>query len=251
MHESDGALVVTGAGRGIGAEIALRAAAAGMPVAIFYRTSAEGARNVVHGIEAKGGHGLAIQVDLQDEDSVVRAFEALDAEFDGLRGLVNNAVWTGQPTAPRDLHAAQIRAVLETNVVGSLLCIREAVRRLSTRYGGPGGAIVSISSARAVHTGGAEGWLPFAASKAAVETISRGLAIDLAADGIRVNVVRAGIVDTEMRRTQDENYVSRLIGQVPMKRIGTAADVARAVLWLLSADASYVTGATLDVTGGL
>jgi len=144
-----------------------------------------------------------------------------------------------------------IERVWRANLLGILICAREAAQRLSTRAGGAGGAIVSLSSARAIHTGGAGGWLPFAASKAAIETVSRGLAADLAEEGIRVNVVRVGVADTETRRSQGADYVRQLVTQVPMRRIGTVDEVSAAILWLLSPHASYVTGATLDVAGGL
>ena len=246
-----GALVVTGAARGIGAQIARSAAAAGTPVALFYRSSAQSAAQVVSDIESAGGRAVAIRADLGHEEEVVRAFETVDQAFGRLEGLVNNAVFAGEPTRLGDLQADQVERVLRANLVGVLLCAREAAKRLSTRAGGGGGAIVSLSSARAVHTGGSGGWLPFAASKAAIETVSRGLAADLAGEGIRVNVVRVGVADTETRRSQGAEYVKQLITEVPMRRIGTVDEVSAAVLWLLSPDASYVTGATLDVAGGL
>src|ERR1035438_8692061 len=157
----------------------------------------------------------------------------------------------GRPGILEDLHMDLIERVWRANLLGVLICAREAAQRLSTRTGGAGGAIVSLSSARAIHTGGAGGWLPFAASKAAIETVSRGLAADLAEEGIRVNVGRVGVADTETRRSQGADYVRQLVTQVPMRRIGTADEVSDAVLWLLSPHASYVTGATLDVAGGL
>jgi NAD(P)-dependent dehydrogenase (short-subunit alcohol dehydrogenase family) len=251
VRDGGGALVVTGAARGIGAQIARSAAAAGTPVAVFYRSSAQAAAQVVSDIESAGGRAVAIRADLGREEEVVRAFETVDQAFGRLEGLVNNAVFAGEPTRLGDLQAGQVEHVLRANLVGVLLCAREAAKRLSTRAGGGGGAIVSLSSARAVHTGGSGGWLPFAASKAAIETVSRGLAADLAGEGIRVNVVRVGVADTETRRSQGAEYVRQLITEVPMGRIGTVDEVSAAVLWLLSPGASYVTGATLDVAGGL
>jgi NAD(P)-dependent dehydrogenase (short-subunit alcohol dehydrogenase family) len=248
---NDRALIVTGAARGIGAQVARRAAAAGTPVAVLYRSSAESARQVVDDIESDGGRAVAVQADLGREEEVVRAFETVDQELGPLGGLVNNAVFAGEPTRLGDLRGARIEQILRANLVGVLLCAREAALRMSTRAGGAGGAIVSMSSSRAVHTGGAGGWLPFAASKAAVEVVSRGLAADLAEEGIRVNVVRVGVADTETRRSQGADYVRQLVSQVPMRRIGTVDEMSAAVLWLLSPQASYVTGATLDVTGGL
>jgi NAD(P)-dependent dehydrogenase (short-subunit alcohol dehydrogenase family) len=251
MKPVDGALVVTGAARGIGAAIALRAAAEGRPVAVLYRSSSESAARVARDIESGGGRAVAIHADLCDERDVVRAFETVDQRLGPMSGLVNNAVFAGEPTPLGDLEVDRIDQVLRTNLIGVLLCAREAARRMSTRIGGDGGAIVSLSSARAVQTGGAGGWLPFAASKAAIETVSRGLAVDLAPDGVRVNVVRVGVVNTETRRSQGERAVNQLISQVPMGRIGSIDEISAAALWLLSSAASYVTGATLDVAGGL
>lgn len=251
MQDNGGALVVTGAARGIGAQIARQAAAAGTPVALLYRSSSESAAQVVSDIESAGGRAVAIRADLGHEEEVVRAFETVERAFGRLGGLVNNAVFAGEATRVGDLQMDQVERVLRTNVVGVLVCAREAAKRLSTRAGGEGGAIVSLSSAWALHTGGSGGWLPFAASKAAVETVSRGLAADLAEEGVRVNIVRVGVIDTETRRSQGADYVGRLIAQVPMRRIGNADEVSAAVLWLLSPHASYVTGATLDVAGGL
>jgi NAD(P)-dependent dehydrogenase (short-subunit alcohol dehydrogenase family) len=251
MTGNSGALIVTGAARGIGAQVARQAAAAGTPVALFYRSSAESAKRVVSDIESAGGRAVAVQADLGHEEEVARAFETVDQALGPLGGLVNNAVFAGEPTRLEDLHMDLIERVWRANLLGVLICAREAAQRLSTRTGGAGGAIVSLSSARAIHTGGAGGWLPFAASKAAIETVSRGLAADLAEEGIRVNVVRVGVADTETRRSQGADYVRQLVTQVPMRRIGTADEVSDAVLWLLSPHASYVTGATLDVAGGL
>jgi NAD(P)-dependent dehydrogenase (short-subunit alcohol dehydrogenase family) len=245
------ALIVTGAARGIGAQVARQAAAAGTPVAVFYRSSAESAKKLVDDIESAGGRAVAVPADLGREEQVAAAFETVDRELGPLGGLVNNAVFAGEPTRLEDLRVAQIEQIMRANLVGALLCAREAARRMSTRAGGAGGAIVSMSSARAVHTGGAGGWLPFAASKAGLEVVSRGLAADLAEEGIRVNVVRVGVADTETRRSQGAEYVRQLVTQVPMRRIGTVDEISAAVLWLLSPQASYVTGATLDVTGGL
>lgn len=251
MKDDGGALIVTGAARGIGAQVARQAAAAGTPVALFYRSSAEPAEQVASDITSDGGRAVAIQADLGLEQQVVQAFETVDQALGRLGGLVNNAVFAGEPTPLRDLSMDQVERVWRANLVGTLLCAREAARRMSTHVGGTGGAIVSLSSSRAAHTGGAGGWLPFAASKAAIETVSRGLAADLAQEGIRVNVVRVGVADTETRRSQGADYVRQLVTQVPMRRIGTVDEVSAAVLWLLSPHASYITGATLDVAGGL
>jgi NAD(P)-dependent dehydrogenase (short-subunit alcohol dehydrogenase family) len=245
-----GALVVTGGGRGIGAQIALRAARAGTPVALVYRSRPEAAAHVVGEIEAAGGRAIAIAADVGDEAAVRQAFEVVDRSFGSLCGLVNNAVFAGEPARLSELRMEDLDSVFRTNVGGAFLCAREAAKRLSTRNGGAGGAIVSMSSAIAVGTG-APGWVHFAASKGALETMSRGLAKELAPEGIRVNVVRAGVIGTESRLGQNAEFRNRAVASVPMGRMGDPAEVAAAVLWLLSPEASYVSGATLDVGGGL
>jgi NAD(P)-dependent dehydrogenase (short-subunit alcohol dehydrogenase family) len=247
---SVGALVVTGGVRGIGAEIARCAARAGTPVALVYRARADAAAQVVRAIEGEGGRAIAIAADIGQEVEAVRAFAAVDAAFGRLGGLVNCAVDAGVPTDLADLSQAALEAVFRTTLFGTFLCAREAVKRLSTRRGGAGGAIVSLSSAIAVKTGAA-GWVHFAAAKAGLETLSLGLAREVAADGVRVNTVRAGVIATETRLAQRKDYLDRAVAQIPMVRMGEPAEVAAAVLWLLSPDASYVTGATLDVTGGI
>jgi NAD(P)-dependent dehydrogenase (short-subunit alcohol dehydrogenase family) len=246
-----GALVVTGGGRGIGAQIAVRAARGGTPTALIYRSRPENAARVVGEIEAAGGRAMAIQADVGSEADVAAAFTAADAAFGPLGGLVNNAVLAGAPRRLAELPASELEQVFRTNVFGAFLCSREAAKRLSTKNGGAGGGIVTLSSAHAVNTGAPGNWVHFAASKAALETMSRGLAKELAADGIRVNVVRPGVIATETRLGQPKDHLDRALGQVPLARMGTAGEVAAAVLWLLSDDASYVTGATLDVAGGL
>ena len=246
-----GALVVTGGGRGIGAQIVLRAARNGTPTALIYRSRPENASRVAGEIQAAGGRAMAIQADVGSEADVVAAFKAVDAAFGPLGGLVNNAVLAGPPRRLAELPASELEEVFRTNVFGAFLCSREAARRMSTANGGSGGGIVTLSSAHAVNTGAPGNWVHFAASKAALETMSRGLAKELAADGIRVNVVRPGVIATETRLGQPKDHLDRALGQVPLARMGTADEVAAAVLWLLSEDASYVTGATLDVAGGL
>jgi NAD(P)-dependent dehydrogenase (short-subunit alcohol dehydrogenase family) len=245
------ALIVTGGGRGIGAQIAVRAGQAGHPVAVLYHSRPGNAARVVSDIRAGGGRAMAISADVGREDDVTPAFAAAEAELGPLGGLVNNSVLSGPPRRLADLPASELEDVFRTNVFGAFLCCREAARRLSARSGGGGGAIVTLSSAYAVLTGAPGTWVHFAASKASLETMSRGLAKELAADRIRVNVVRPGIIATESRRAQPREHVDRALGQVPLARMGTAGEVAAAVLWLLSDEASYVTGATLDVTGGL
>jgi NAD(P)-dependent dehydrogenase (short-subunit alcohol dehydrogenase family) len=245
------ALVVTGGGRGIGAQIALRAALHGTPVALIYRSRPGNAARVAGQIQAAGGRAVAVQADVGSEADVGAAFKAVDAAFGSLGGLVNNAVLAGPPRRLAELPANELEAVFRTNVFGAFLCSREAARRLSTKNGGAGGGIVTLSSAHAVNTGAPGNWVHFAASKAALETMSRGLAKELAGDGIRVNVVRPGVIATETRLGQPKEHLDRTLSQVPLARMGTVEEVAAAVLWLLSQDASYVTGATIDVAGGL
>ena len=246
-----GALVVTGAGRGIGAEIARQGAGAGRPVVLVYRSGAQAAAAVVAQIEQAGGRAISVGADVGCESEMERVFAAADDEFGGVCGLVNNAVYAGTPTALAQLSMAELDAVLRTNVRGAFLCSQLAARRMSTDAAGAGGGIVSMSSAVAVKTGAPGSWVHFAASKAALETMSLGLARELASVGVRVNVVRCGLIDTESRLAQPQDYRRRLLDQVPLQRYGTPSEVAQAVLWLLSDQAAYVTGATLDVAGGL
>jgi NAD(P)-dependent dehydrogenase (short-subunit alcohol dehydrogenase family) len=246
-----GAIVITGGSRGIGAEIARRAASAGAPVAVLYRTRADAASAVVAGISAAGGRAVAIAADLTDEAQVVHAFEHIGRELGPISALVNCAVEPGPPVRFTELTSSDLERVVRTNQIGTALCCREGARRMSIERGGRGGVIVSLSSAVAVRTGAPGTWVHFAATKAAIETLSRGLARELAPEGIRVNIVRPGMILTETRLTQSADYRARLLAQVPMARLGEPSEVAAAVLWLLSPAASYVTGAELDVSGGL
>ena len=238
------ALVVTGGARGIGAEIARRAAAAGTPVAVLHRVGGRPAADVVEAITTAGGRAVAIGVELGDDDSVHSAFAEVDRRFGAIGGLVNNAVDAGRPTPLAELSDGGRGAPAAGQRRRCARCVREAAGRMTA------GGIVSLSSARAVRTGGSGGWLAFAAAKAGLEAVSRGLAVDLA-PAIRVNVVRVGVADTETRRSQGAEYVERLVAAVPQRRAATVGEVAAAVLWLLSDEAAYVTGAVLDVTGGL
>jgi len=248
---NSGALVVTGGGRGIGARIALRAARENTPVALIYHSRPGNAARVVGEIEAAGGRAVAVRANVSDEADVAQAFKAADSALGPLGGLVNNAVWAGPPRTLAELSVKELEDVFRTNVFGAFLCSREAARRLSTKNGGSGGGIVTMSSAHAVNTGAPGNWVHFAASKASLETMSRGLAKELAGQGIRVNIVRPGVVATESRLGQPQDHLDRTLQQVPLARMGTGDEVAAAVLWLLSDEASYVTGATLDVAGGL
>ncbi|TXI73757.1 MAG: SDR family oxidoreductase [Limnohabitans sp.] len=242
-------LVVTGAGRGIGAATALLAARQGYAVCVNYLQQKAPAQAVVEAITAQGGTAVAVQADVSQEDQVHQLFEAA-ARLGTLRGLVNNAGILERQARVQDMDAARIARVLQTNVVGSFLCAGEAVRRMSSRLGGQGGAIVNVSS-RAARLGAANEYVDYAASKAAVDALTVGLAKEVAAEGIRVNAVAPGLIETDIHASGGEpGRVQRLQGQVPMQRGGQAEEVAQAILWLLSDQASYTTGAILDVSGG-
>jgi len=248
---NSGALIVTGGGRGIGAQIALGAARGGTPVALLYHSRPQDAASVVREIEAAGGRAIAIRADVGREADVAGAFTAAESALGPLGGLVNNAVLAGPPRTLAELPGGELEDVFRTNVFGAFFCCREAARRLSTNNGGSGGGIVTLSSAHAVNTGAPGNWVHFAASKASLETMSRGLARELAGQGIRVNVVRPGVIATPSRLGQPREHLDRALAQIPLARMGTTGEVAAAVLWLLSEHASYVTGAVLDVAGGL
>lgn len=250
MTTSDKALVVTGGSRGIGARIAVQAASRGIPVAFLFHSQEDAAKKTVAEIEAHGVRGLAIRADVSDEKAIVGAFEKIGETFGGIRGLVNNAASNGGRARLVDLTSQQLEETFRTNVFASFVCAREAARRMSTSSGGAGGCIVNVSSG-ATRTGSPGVWVHYAASKGAIEVMTLGLAKELAADGIRVNAVRAGVIDTDVHKGHGEDRLRTLMAMVPMKRMGQPDEVAAAVVWLLSEEASYVTGAVLDVTGGL
>ncbi len=242
-------LVITGASRGIGAATARLAGAAGYAVCVNYRQNRAAADRVVADIEAAGGTALAVGADVAVEEDVVRLFEAADS-LGRLAGLVNNAGILERQARVASMDAARIHRVLATNVVGAFICAREAVRRLSTKQGGDGGAIVNVSSG-AARLGSPGEYVDYAASKGAIDTLTIGLAREVADEGIRVNAVRPAFIYTEMHASGGEpGRVDRVKEQVPMKRGGQPDEVARAILWLLSDEASYTTGAFIDVTGG-
>jgi NAD(P)-dependent dehydrogenase (short-subunit alcohol dehydrogenase family) len=242
--------LVTGGSRGIGAETARLCAARGYAVAVNYRVNRAAADALVAEIAAAGGRALAIQADVSDESSVVRLFQTIDAELGRLTALVNNAgVLETQMRVDR-MDAARLARVFATNVIGAFICAREAVKRMSTAHGGSGGAIVNVSS-MAARLGSPGEYVDYAASKGAVDTLTVGLAKEVAAEGIRVNAVRAGIIETEIHASGGEpRRVDRLGPQQPMGRGGQAIEVARAIVWLLSDDASYTTASFIDVAGG-
>jgi len=242
-------LVITGASRGIGAATARLAGASGYAVCVNYRRDREAADAVVRAIEAAGSEAIAVQADVSVETDVTRLFTTVD-RFGTLTGLVNNAGILETQMRVDEMDAARLHRVLATNVVGSFLCARQAVRRMSTRHGGAGGAIVNVSSG-AARLGSPGEYVDYAASKGAVDTLTIGLAREVAEEGFRVNAVRPGFIYTEMHASGGEpNRVDRVKALVPMKRGGQPEEVARAIIWLLSAEASYTTGAFIDVTGG-
>ena len=247
---ASGILLVTGGSRGIGAATARHAAQRGYAVCVNYLHARDKADEVVRAIAAGGGSGFAVQADISTEVDVLRLYERIDREG-RLTALVNNAATLEQQMRLEDMDAARIERTFATNVTGSFLCAREAVRRMSQRHGGQGGAIVNVSS-DASRFGSANEYIDYAASKGAVETLTLGLAREVAEEGIRVNAVRPGFIYTEMHAKGGEpGRVDRVKSRVPMQRGGQPEEVASAVLWLLSDEASYVTGAILDVAGGL
>jgi NAD(P)-dependent dehydrogenase (short-subunit alcohol dehydrogenase family) len=243
-------LIVTGGSRGIGAATARLAAERGYAVCVNYRKNQAAADALVSEITAAGGDALAVGADVASEPDVVRLFETVNARLGPLTALVNNAGILEKQTRVEDIDAARIDRVFATNVRGAFICAREAVRRLSTAHGGPGGAIVNVSS-RAAQLGAPGEYVDYAASKAALEALTVGLAREVAAEGIRVNGVRPGIIYSDIHADGGEpGRVDRLGPTLPMRRGGEAIEVARAILWLLSDEASYSTAAFIDVAGG-
>jgi NAD(P)-dependent dehydrogenase (short-subunit alcohol dehydrogenase family) len=246
---SDKVLVVTGGSRGIGAAACLLAAARGYAVVVNYVGNVEAAERVCHDIHARGGEAVAARGDVSSPEDVDHIFRAAD-RLGTLAGLVNNAGMIAPALRLEDMPFERIRQLMAVNVTGTLLCSAAAVRRMSTRHGGKGGGIVNLSSA-AAKLGGAGSYLDYATSKGAIDTFTVGLALEVAGDGIRVNGVRPGIIDTEFHAQGGEpDRAAKLAPSLPMKRPGTADEVAKAILWLLSDEASYTTGTTLAVTGG-
>ncbi|MGH7871159.1 MAG: SDR family oxidoreductase [Candidatus Binatia bacterium] len=243
-------ILITGGSRGIGATTARLAAQCGYAVCCSYLRDLEAANGVVNEIMQAGGTALAIQVDVSVEADVIRLFKAIDHSLGPVTALVNNAGIVEQQMRVEHMDAARLNRVFAINVTGAFLCAREAVRRMSTKHGGSGGAIVNISSV-ASRLGSPDEYVDYAASKAAIDALTIGLAKEVALEGIRVNALRPGVVYTEIHASGGEpNRVERVKQAVPMKRGGQPEEVARAVLWLLSDEASYSTGAILDVSGG-
>jgi NAD(P)-dependent dehydrogenase (short-subunit alcohol dehydrogenase family) len=243
-------VIITGASRGIGAATAKLAAERGYSVCVNYRRDGVAAGRVVAAIEGRGGRAIAVAADVAVEADIVRLFETCDRTLGPLTALVNNAGILETQRRVEAMDAARLHRVLATNVVGAFICAREAVRRMSTKHGGKGGAIVNVSSG-AARLGSAGEYVDYAASKGALDTLTLGLAREVAEEGIRVNAVRPGFIYTEMHASGGEpNRVDRVKASVPMKRGGTADEVAHAVLWLLSPEASYTTACFIEVTGG-
>jgi NAD(P)-dependent dehydrogenase (short-subunit alcohol dehydrogenase family) len=242
-------LVVTGAARGIGAATALLAGRAGYPVCVNYRANHDAATRVVRSIQDAGGTAVAVQADVADQAQVHRLFEEAD-RMGPLGGLVNNAGVLETQARVEEIDAARLQRVLATNVIGPFLCAKAAVTRLSTRHGGAGGSIVNVSSV-AARTGSPNEYVDYAASKGALDTFTIGLAHEVAAEGVRVNGVRAGFIYTQMHADGGEpGRVDRVKAFVPMRRGGQPQEVAHAILWLLSDDAAYTTGSFIEVAGG-
>lgn len=243
-------VIITGASRGIGAETARLAADRGYDVCVNYAANHAAAAAVAADVRARGRRAAVVQADVASEGDVIRLFATVDRELGRVDALVNNAGIIDLQTRVEQIAAARIARLLAVNVTGAFICAREAVRRMSTRGGGRGGAIVNVSS-RAAVLGAPGEYVDYAASKAALDALTTGLAKEVAGEGIRVNSVRPGIIDTEIHATGGEpGRVGRLGPQLPMGRGGQPVEVARAILWLLSDDASYTTGSFLEVGGG-
>jgi NAD(P)-dependent dehydrogenase (short-subunit alcohol dehydrogenase family) len=246
----DKVALITGGSRGIGAATALLAARQGWAVAVNYQASQAAAEAVVAQIGAQGGRAIAVQGDVAHEDQVLAMFAAVDAQLGRLTALVNNAGVVDTTQRVDEMGVARLRRMFETNVIGSIVCAREAVRRMSTRHGGAGGSIVNVSSA-ASRLGSAHQYVDYAASKGAIDAFTLGLAREVAAEGIRVNAVRPGLIETDIHASGGlPDRVRDLAHQVPMQRGGTAEEVAQAIAWLMSDASPYTTMSFLDVSGG-
>ncbi|HSI53142.1 MAG: SDR family oxidoreductase [Ramlibacter sp.] len=243
-------LLVTGGSRGIGAATSLLAASKGYAVAVNYTARADAAEDVVGQIRSAGGKAIAVQADVAQEDQVMAMFQAIDAKLGRLTALVNNAGVVDATSRVDEMGVARLRRMFDINVIGSIVCAREAIRRMSTRHGGQGGAIVNVSSA-AARLGSPGQYVDYAAAKGAIDAFTLGLAKEVAAEGIRVNAVRPGLIETDIHASGGiPDRVKQLEHLVPMQRGGSAQEVAQAIVWLLSPEASYTTMSLVDVSGG-
>ena len=243
-------VLITGGSRGIGAATALLAAQRGYAVAVNYTRNSLAADEVVRQIRAGGGSAITVQADVAIESQVMAMFDKIDAKLGTLSCLVNNAGVVDVASRVDAMDVARLQRMFATNVLGFFVCAREAVKRMSTRYGGTGGSIVNVSSA-AARGGGAGQYVDYAASKGAIETFTIGLAKEVALEGIRVNAVRPGIIETDIHASGGQpDRARQLAPQVPMQRPGTALEVAQAIVWLMGTESSYTTGSMLDVSGG-
>lgn len=250
LNSNRGTAIVTGASRGIGAAVARLLGASGYSVAVNYATDSAAAQEVADCVVGAGSRAAAIQADVSREPDVIRLFERAASELGAIRALVNNAAITGGFARVDEIDATKLAQMLAVNIAGTILCAREAVRRMSTKRGGAGGAIVNISSL-AARTGSAGEWVPYAASKGAVNTFTIGLAREVATEGIRVNAVSPGLVETGVHAANgDPGRLARLSPTIPMQRAATPDEIAQGVLWLLSDAASYTTGSILEIGGG-
>jgi NAD(P)-dependent dehydrogenase (short-subunit alcohol dehydrogenase family) len=246
----DAILLVTGGSRGIGAATAILAARKGYAVAVNYTSNEAAAQQVVETIRGEGGKALAFQGDVAEESQVLRLFEQVDTRLGRLTALVNNAGIVDRPARVDEMSVERLKRMFDVNVLGSFLCAREAVKRMSTRLGGTGGAIVNVSSA-ASRLGAPGQYVDYAAAKGAIDVLTIGLAKEVGAEGIRVNAVRPGLIETEIHASGGlPNRVRDLAHLVPMQRGGTAEEVAQVIVWLLSPEASYTTMSLLDISGG-
>ena len=243
-------VLITGASRGIGAATALLAAKQGWAVAVNYVSNSLAADEVVRQIRAAGGTAMTIQADVAVEEDVIRMFQTVDAKLGRISGLVNNAGVVDMPSRVDGMSVERLTRMWTTNITSSFVCAREAVKRMSTKLGGEGGSIVNLSSA-AAKLGSPSQYVDYAASKAAIDTFTIGLAKEVVMEGIRVNAVRPGIIDTDIHASGGlPDRAAQVAPMVPMQRAGTAHEVAEAIVWLLSESSSYSTGSFIDVTGG-
>ena len=242
--------LITGGSRGIGAATALRAAQQGFAVAVNYTRHADAANAVVQQIIAAGGTAIAVQADVADEAQVLAMYQAIDTQLGPVTALVNNAGVVDVAARVDEMSVQRIRRMFDINVLGTFICTREALKRMSTRHGGEGGCIVNVSSV-AARLGGPGQYVDYGASKGAIDTFTVGLAKEVATEGVRVNAVRPGIIETEIHASGGQpDRVQQMAPLVPMQRAGSAEEVANTIVWLLGPDASYVTGANIDVAGG-